>query len=324
MSTALSERSDIQSLVLQDGEVSVTLLSLGCVTQDWQVPLQGRQVPVVLGYRDPQAYRDNPYFLGAVVGPVANRISGAAFMLNGDRIELDANTPPDHLHGGALGLHRQYWRAEPDSERAVRFQYASAPGEGGYPGRVRFEIDVSLKGSCLTYDMTAQSDRPTPVNLAQHSYYSLGLPDCRSLEVQIPAKAHTPFSSGMIPSGQIEPIAETAFDVRKARPLFEMTGEAKGVDLNYVLGGRSVELRGNGLKLSLSTDQACLQLYTGQHLTERNTPLPGQWHQPFAGVCLEPQGYPNAINTPQFPCPLVTPELPYRQRLSIDIRAVAP
>ena len=215
MSTALSERSDIQSFVLQDGEVSVTLLSLGCVTQDWQVPLQGRHVPVVLGYRDPRAYRDNPYFLGAVVGPVANRISGAAFILNGDRIELDANTPPDHLHGGALGLHRQYWRAEPDAERAVRFQYVSAPGEGGYPGRVRFEIVVSLKGSCLTYDMTAQSDRPTPVNLAQHSYYSLGLPDCRSLEVQIPAKAHTPFSSGMIPSGQIEAIAGTAFDVRK-------------------------------------------------------------------------------------------------------------
>lgn len=323
MSTALSERSDIRSFALQDGDVSVTLLSLGCVTQDWQVPLGNRHVPVVLGYRDPQSYRDNPYFVGAVVGRVANRISGASFELNGERIRLDANTPPDHLHGGTFGLHRQNWQAEVDGLRTVRFQHVSAHGQGGYPGRVSFQIDISLTGSCLTYDMRAKSDRPTPVNLAQHSYYTLGLPDCRALQVQIPANAHTPFNAGMIPLGQSEPVVGTSYDARQARKLTDFTSGACGVDLNYVLDGRCIVLRGNGLKLSMTTDQPCLQLYTGHHLAETEAPLPGQLHQPFAGVCLEPQGYPNAINTPEFPCALVTPEQPYRQRLSIDIRAAA-
>lgn len=137
------------------------------------MPVNGRRVPMVLGYPRPQDYLNNPYFLGVIAGRVANRISGAGFTLDGQRYALPVNDPPNHLHGGPAGIHAQNWGVEPDGTGAVQLRLVSPDGDQGYPGRVRFEVTITLCGHTLTYDMRAETDRPTPVNLAPHSHYNL-------------------------------------------------------------------------------------------------------------------------------------------------------
>lgn len=312
----------IRRHVLSDGDVLVTILNLGCITQDWQVPLNGRRVPVVLGYDDPQAYRNNPFFMGAIVGRVANRVSGAGFSLGADRFVLDMNEPPHHLHGGAGGLQTRIWAMEPDGPGVVRLRYVSADGEQGYPGRVVFTVVIALRGHTLCYDMMATSDRPTPVNLAQHSYYNLmGAGSVMDHRLQISADAITPVDGAMIPTGDSETLDGLPVDLRQPRDIRQADPDQTGIDMNFVLdGSRAISMTApNGMALTLKTDQPCLQVFTAPALRPIAPTLEGQGHGPFGGVCLEPQHYPDAVNTPQFPSHLVTPDHPYHQRLEVCI-----
>ncbi|NDW44997.1 aldose epimerase family protein [Ruegeria sp. PrR005] len=316
----MSDRGGIRRHVLEEGDVSVAILNRGCITQDWQVPLRGARVPVVLGYADPAGYAHNPRSLGIIAGRVANRISGAGFTLDGVRYDLPANEAPNHIHGGPQGLHARLWEMEADGPRAVRLTLVSPHGEGGYPGRLDLTVTIRLEGDALTYDMRAVSDRPTLLNLAQHSYYSLGAETCRDFRVTLPASRHTVNDAAKIPTGEIAPTTGQLFDFRTGRRISEADPDTQGLDMNFVLDRGQARVTGNGLVLEIETDQPCLQLYTGQYLGALHSPLPGQRHAPFSGLCLEPQGYPNAVNTPGFPCPLVTPDHPYRQRTTVRIR----
>ncbi len=319
---------------MRDGDVSVAILNLGCITQDWRVPLGNERIPVVLGYDNPQDYATNPHYLGVIAGRVANRISGAGFCLDGQRYELSANESPNHLHGGPGGIHARIWDMQPDGDRRVRLRLTSGDGDQGYPGKVRFEVMISLAGAELSYEMGAQADRLTPVNLAQHSYYNLmGLGDVLDHRLGIRADRFTPLDKAMIPTGQIHNLAGLDFDMtgqtlNMGRTLRQADPTGAGLDMNFVLNGgaeRTVArlCAPNGLALELTTDQPCLQLFTGASLAPLAKGLPGgqrgQIHAPFAGVCLEPQGFPNAINTPGFATSLVGPDLSYRQSLKIAI-----
>ncbi|WP_164659690.1 aldose epimerase family protein [Tropicibacter sp. Alg240-R139] len=306
--------TQIQRHVLSDGDVSVAVLSLGCITQDWAVPIRGRRTRAVLGYRDPKDYLHNPYYLGAIVGRVANRISGAAFELDGMKYDLEANEPPHQLHSGPNGLQNRNWTMEVAGNRAVQLQITSPHGEGGYPGLLQLSVTISLQGHQLTYEMEARSDRPTPVNLAQHSYYAL-----ERATLRIPAMHYTPMDDHLIPIGNVKPLSGKKFDFGEAKPLSEAVLDGKGLDMNFVLDGKRIEARGSGLHLTMETDQPCLQFYTAHHLRFVSEPLTGQTHAPFTGLCLEPQGYPNAVNTSAFPLSLATPEHPYRQRLTVSV-----
>ena len=283
------------------------------------MPVGGRRVPVVLGYRDPQAYRTDPYFLGILVGRVANRISGAGFDVDGRRYMLAANDPPNHLHGGPGGIYGQNWAVDPDGARSVRLRLVSPDGHQGYPGRVTLTVTITLRRHTVTYDMRAETDRPTPVNLTQHSYYNLmGQGAIYDHSVQIAADQFTPTDAAMIPTGDIRALAGQGFDLRRAKTLQQADPGHHGLDLNYVLSGTPDRPAANvsapnGLQLTLRTDQPCLQLYSAAHLGRAGTPLGGQDHAPFARLCLEPQGFPNAINTPGFPSTLISPDRPYRQ-----------
>jgi len=311
--------------VLGDGDVSVAILSLGAITQDWRVPLGDQRVPVVLGYRTPQDYAANPCYLGIIAGRVASRISGAGFVIDGQQYDLPANDPPNHLHGGARGIHTQIWDMEPDGDRAVRLSLVSQHGDQGYPGRVAFEVTITLTGFELCYDMRATSDRPTPVNLAQHSYYNLmGQGGIGDHHLQIAADKYTPLDQGLIPTGQTAALEGRDFDLRQGRTLRQADPAEQGLDMNFVLNDVSDRPTAclsapNGLQLRLTTDQPCLQLYTGAHLRPLGPPLTGQTHAPFSGVCLEPQGFPNAVNTPGFPSVLITPDQPYHQIHRVEI-----
>lgn len=289
------------------------------------MPVNGRRVPVVLGYQNPQDYLTNRYFMGVIAGRVANRVSGAEFCLDGRAYNLSANDPPNHLHGGARGVHAQNWAMDPDGTRAVRLHLVSPDGDQGYPGRLSLEVTISLQGHTLTYDMRAETDRPTPVNLAQHSYYNLmGQGTVHDHRLQVSADHFTPADAILIPTGQIQPLEGRDFDLRQPKTLQQADPGARGLDMNFVLSdaqsGAAVTLTAtNGLQLCLMTDQPCLQLFTGRSLGPIGKPLTGQTHAPFSGLCLEPQQYPNALNTPGFPSIMILPDHPYRQILKVRI-----
>jgi aldose 1-epimerase len=332
MSTGSSE-PPIRSHLLESGCARVSILSLGCITQDWQVPVPEGWRGVVLGHDAPEAYRADPYFLGQIVGRVANRIAGARFAmpappesgphpptrpLSGGAVApvctLAANDGPHCLHGGPDGLGRRVWAMEPDGARAVRLQVHSPDGDQGFPGAVDVTVTIALDGARLSYAMVAHPDRPTPIALAQHSYYTLaGRGPVDGYRVSLAASACTPAGPDLIPTGAVVPVAGTPCDFRVARPI-----GARRLDLNLVLDagdGPAAEVTAGGLRLRLWTDQPGLQLYTGDGL--------GAPFAPRHGLCLEPQGFPNAVNMPAFPSVVCTPERPYRQTTTVEIAAAA-
>ncbi len=314
---------DIRHHILRDGKVSVTILSLGCITQDWRVPLRGARVPVVLGFADAMDYRHNPGHVGVIAGRVANRISNASFSLDGRRHRLDPNEAPHHLHGGGRGIGTRVWRMEPDGDRAVRLRLRSAHGDQGYPGRVDFTVTITLVGFRLRYDMRVRPDRPTPINMAQHSYYNLmGSGSIRRHRLRLMAQSFTPTGIDMIPTGEVVSLDGQPFDFSAPRTIAEADPMNRGLDLNYVLDGTreaAMLAAPNGMTLRMRTDQPGLQLYTAHHLAPGAASLPGQDHAPFAGLCLEPQGFPDSPNRAQFPSVIVTPDRPYRQVLDVTI-----
>ncbi|MEX5727362.1 aldose 1-epimerase [Rhodovulum iodosum] len=307
--------------VLDSGAMRVAILNLGCITQDWRVAQRGRDVPVVLGHADPMAYAGSSGFLGAVVGRVANRTGFGRFTLGGQEYALPVNMPPHHLHG-SLGT--KLWSMEADSGAgAVRLSYTSPDGEDGYPGRVAFTVTITLKAPRLTYEFEATPDRETPVNLAQHNYYNLmGGGDVYGHAVEIAAQRYTPADATLLPTGEIAPVAGTRFDFTSARRLAEADPDRQGYDLNYVLDGGqpAATVRApNGLTLRLTTDRPGLQFYTAGGLGAVDGGHEGQTIGPFAGLCLEPQGFPDALNKPGFPPILCSPEAPYAQRLEVEV-----
>ncbi len=294
------------------------MLNLGCITRSWLIP--NHDTSVVLGYADPRSYLNNPMYMGAIVGRVANRIGGASFSLNGAHHTLEANEGNNTLHGGQHGLHTRIWDMRIHSPQSAIFKLSSPHGDEGFPGKVEFTIEVTLSGATLTYDMRATVDRPTPINLAQHSYYSLGGVQ-NDHRLHIPARAITQTDAGNIPTGQYAGVADTRFDFSSTRRLGDADPAGAGYDANYVLNGPTISATSpTGLRLTMETDQPGLQFYSARGLSEVHAPLPNQSHGPCAGFCFEPQGFPDALNQPDFPSIIATPDTPYRQRLAVTIQ----
>lgn len=302
---------------LVSGNMSARILSRGCVLQDWRLDRGGRTVPLVLGYEDPSSYLDDPFYLGAVVGRVANRISGASFVLDDEAIRLQANEQMNTLHGGTDGLARQDWTLEPDGHNKVRLSHRSPDGAAGFPGNVDFEVEISLSDDRLTYQISGQPDRETPVNLATHNYFTLGaINGISELTLQVSADHYTQRAPNGIPDGRLSPLPpDLAFQSGATIPA--------DVDDNFALndGAPAAVLShaASGLALRVETDQPGLQVYGGSGLGPRARALPGQTLFAGAGVALEPQGFPDAPNRPEFPSILCSPDRPYRQSTSFRI-----
>ena len=314
---------DIQRAVLRSDVAQVSILSLGCVTQDWQVLGRTGTQRVILGYQNPEDYLTNPYYLGVIAGRVANRIGRGRFVLDGKVVQLDQNAPPHTLHGGRIGLGRRNWQMDQDGDQAVRLTYCSADGEDGFPGEVRFDVTITLDGPTLRYVMRALPDRPTPINLAQHSYYTLSETPVDQMRLTLPADAFTDVDDSGLPTGVLTPVEAGPWDFRSGRLLKDADPDRDGIDHNFVLSARDHALRlksPSGLSLQMETDQPGVQVYTSRFLGVHGAPLAGQAHAPFAAVCLEPQNYPDAVNQPGFPDPIYGPDRPYAQSLAVTIK----
>lgn len=313
-------QESIETHVLRDGDVAITVLSMGCALQDWRVG----DVPVVLGYGAAEDYRTNPVAMGTICGRVVNRIRDARFTLEGTEYRLPANAAPHHIHGGPQGLGLRNWRMERDAERAVRLTLHSAHLDQGYPGAVDFEVVLRLDGHRLSYDMRGVPDRVTPINLAQHVYFNLtGAGDVRDHALRLAASRYTPNGADLLPLGRIDPVAGTRYDFREVRVLADVDTDRSGWDGNLVLeatdGPQAEVTAPGGMRLRLWTDQRGVQLYTANTLGPHGTPGAGAVHRPFAGLCLEAQNLPGALHHPDFGSILCAPDRPYVQQTTIEV-----
>ncbi len=319
---------EVREAVLENSDARIAIMSYGCVVRDWRVEAGGRAVPCVLGFEGFAPYPEHSKSFGIVAGRVANRIAGARFSLGNEAFVLKANEGANLLHGGPEGLGKRVWDMEMAGTSAVVLRYHSPDGEMGFPGNVDFEVTFRLVGPELVCEMRGVPDRPTPINLAQHSYYNLdGKGDVRDQVLEIHADQYTPVDDQLIPTGGILHVGGTHMDFRTPVQIGERDLEKVGIDLNLVLNDErkagvpaaTLWSEETGLELWLITDQPGLQLFNAPKM---NIGVPGhddEYYGPFGGVCLEAQGFPDAVNQPGFPSIIATPEEPYFQRLAVRI-----
>ena len=325
----LANGEPVMEFTLDNGQgMLLSVLDYGCIIRSWRVLARhGAPVDFVLGFDTLLEYeRDSAYF-GALVGRYANRIAGGRYEGEGRTYQLARNEGANHLHGGRRGFHKHCWQAHassgPDVAR-LSLCRLSRDGEEGYPGNllvmVTYELTVSGELRCR---YQAAADQPTPVSISQHSYFNLaGEGDILGHELCIDAAHYLPVGSGLLPTGVIEEVAGGAFDFRLKRRIGEgLAGDDKqlalahGYDHNFVLAqgpGPQACLADpvSGRQMDIYTDCPGLQFYSGNYL-DGTLGGKGRDFTRHAGLCLEPQHFPDAPNHPHFPDALCRPGAPY-------------
>ncbi|EEF24768.1 aldose-1-epimerase, putative [Ricinus communis] len=297
-----------------------TLLSLRVPDRD------GRLADVVLGFDSLAPYLGEHPYLGGIIGRYANRIAGGSFSLDGRIYQLTQNEGPNHLHGGTLGFHRQLWRALPQKTRnadQLVLHYLSRDGEEGYPGDLHVEVIYTLTArNELRVDYHAQVDRPTIINLTHHAYFNLGGGDTILDHVlTLTADRYLPVDGLLIPTGELAPVADTPMDFRTPTPIGSRIHEqdaqllraSGGYDhcwaLNSDTGILAAELYDSfsGRKLHVYTTQPGVQFYSGNFFDGSVVGKEGHAYGKYAGLCLEPQHFPDSPNQPDFPSTVLGP-----------------
>jgi aldose 1-epimerase len=319
--------------------IRLRAMTYGAIVLSLETPDRfGKNADIVLGYNTLAEYmRDTPYF-GAVCGRFCNRIAGGKFTLDGQQYTLAANNEPGgimcSLHGGLKGFDKVFWRGEAfvkDGAQGVKFSYTSRDGEEGYPGTLNLSVTYLLTDDnewCIDYKAT--TDKATPVNITQHSYFNLkgeGNGDILGHELMLNAAGFTPVSSGLIPTGELRQVKGTPLDFTSARIIGERVDDedgqmryARGYDHNWVLDNASGGLvlaatvyePTSGRTLKLLTTEPGLQFYSGNFLDGKLTGKSGQPYHSRNGFCLETQHYPDSPNQPLFPDVILRPGQTWR------------
>ncbi|WP_404424281.1 aldose epimerase family protein [Nibricoccus sp. IMCC34717] len=322
----------------QPGKIRAEIMDFGGTVVRLFVPdRSGKMADVALGFPEAALYpAKSPYF-GALIGRVGNRIAHGKFTLEGHTYSLATNNSPGDipcaLHGGKVGFDKVFWKAEPttrDGLPALRLTYRSADGEEGYPGNLDVTVVYSLTNdNGLRIDYSATTDKPTPVNLTNHSYFNLkgeGEGDILGHELQFNASRYTPVDKGLIPTGELASVAGTPFDFRTPQPVGarvdadnEQLRFGGGYDHNFVLDrqGSGLELVATihepttGRVMEILTTEPGLQFYCGNFL---DGTLHGKSGKPYphrSALVLETQHFPDSPNQPAFPSITLRPGKTY-------------
>lgn len=306
---ALPDGEPVQQARLTGGDLSVEVLSFGAIIR----ALRFNDRPMVLSLDRLEDYAGSSGHMGAIAGRFANRIASGRFELDGNVHQLTCNEAGGtHLHGGACGFGRRNWRLVDVAPQAVTLAYDAADREEGYPGSLSATCTYRIPADgVLEIRLEATCDRPTIINLATHSYFNLdsgGQIAGHRLEIQ--ADRYLPVDSRKVPTGEIADVTGTPFDFRRARAVGDYP-----YDHAFVLAGgtpavprRVARLVGerSGIAMALETTEPALQVYDGRNLKAGP-------HGPRAGLCLEPQRFPDAPNQPAFPSAVLRPGETYRQ-----------
>jgi aldose 1-epimerase len=283
---------------------------------------------VVLGYDSVAAYVGDRSYFGALVGRYANRIGHARFSLDGVTYPLTVNDGANQLHGGR-GFHAELWSAEPVERpdgAGLRLSHVSPDGDDGYPGTLTARVTYTLTDANeLVIEYLASTDRATPVNLTQHAYFNLagdGSGAITDHELTLAAHAYTPVDAGLIPTGELRPVAGTPFDFTTPQPIGARIDAddpqlrvAGGYDHNFVIdaagGGLTLAARvhepTSGRVLEVLTTEPGVQFYSGNFLENGGEGKAGRHYDHRGGFCLETQHFPDSPNQPAFPSTILRP-----------------
>ena len=317
-----------------DAGVTVKVTNFGAIITSIIVPdRNGKMGDIALGYNRVEDYInavDKPYF-GAIVGRYGNRIAGGEFTLDGTTYTLAKNNNENHLHGGVIGFDKVVWDAEPrfgDDWNGVELTYLAKDKEEGYPGNLQVKVTYKLTDkNQLIVEYFATTDKATPVNVTQHSYFNLkgeGNGTILDHELMLNAKKYTPVDEGLIPTGEMPDVEGTPFDFTTAKPIgrdIEQDNEqlkfGLGYDHNFVLdkGGDEKGLTlaarvyepTTGRVLEIHTTEPGIQFYCGNFLDGRLKGKAGKTYVHRGGFCLETQHYPDSPNQPNFPSTVLKP-----------------
>jgi len=303
--------------------VTASITSYGGAVTSLVVPdRNGAPGDVVLGFDDLAGYLGGRNYLGALIGRYANRIAGARFTLDGVEHRLAANHGADHLHGGVRGFDKVVWQATPHETPAgpaLELHHVSPDGDEGYPGTLSVQVVYTLThDDALTIVYSATSDRDTVVSLTSHAYWNLAGHAAGTIlghELVVHAERFAVAGPGLIPTGELRPVAGTPFDFRTATTIGARIDHdddqlrlGRGYDHSFAIDGIVGDLRPaarvveptTGRALELWTTAPALQLYTGNHLGGTR----GKSRATYArrgGFCLEAQHFPDSPNQPAFP-----------------------
>ncbi|MHA6575540.1 aldose epimerase family protein [Pseudomonas yamanorum] len=339
----------VEQYVLRNSHgVQATVITYGAVLQSLKVPdKHGQFADVVLGFDNVQGYQAGTAFFGATIGRFGNRLAKGAFELDGKRYQVPLNDGPNSLHGGAQGFDKQVWKAQPVKQKdsvGVTLSYLSKDGEMGFPGNLKVDVTYSLNDKNeLHIDYKATTDKPTVLNLTNHSYFNLagaGNGDVLKQLATLHASHYTPVNSTLIPTGELAPVAGTPMDFLKPTAIGQHIkddhpqlkfAEPKqgGFDFNWVLdakgdiGKLAADVRDpqSGRRLQLYTSEPGVQFYTSNFLDGSIKGKGGKPYAHWSAFTLETQHYPDGPNQPNFPSTRLDPGQTYTQNTVLKFSA---
>ena len=326
---------DLYTLKNSNG-LEATITNYGGIVVSLTVPdKSGKLGDVVLGYDTLNDYIGNTPYFGALIGRYGNRIAKGRFTIGGIEYQLAQNNDSNALHGGRKGFDKVVWQAEKTDSGdgpALKLTYTSKDGEEDYPGTLRCTVTYTLTNKNeLKIDYAAETDKPTFVNLTHHTYFNLkdgGASDILGHELMLKASKFTPVDKGLIPTGELKPVADTPFDFNKPTAIGARIGAddeqlkfGKGYDHNWVLDrqGKDLELVASvyeptsGRFMEVLTTEPGIQFYAGNFLDGTNKGKGGAVYQHRTGFCLETQHFPDSPNHPDFPTTELKPGEKYTQ-----------
>ena len=318
-----SKEVDLFTLINHSGITMKVATYGGRITSLLVPDKAGKVDDIVLGFDSLSGYlAENPFF-GAIVGRYGNRIAKGKFEIDGTKYTLATNNGVNHLHGGVKGFDKVVWDAtdfKTESAVGVKLHYLSHDGEEGYPGNLNITVTYTLSDdNQLTFDYSATTDKTTPINLTQHSYFNLaGNGDNKAHELMISASKYTPVDSTLIPTGELRDVTGSPFDFTTAKPigkdLIATGGNPIGYDHNFVLNTKGIKDLAvrvveptSGRIMEVYTDQPGLQFYSGNFLDGTITGKSGHVYKQYAAFCLETQHFPDSPNQPAFPSTILKP-----------------
>ncbi len=307
------------------GKLTAAVTNYGAALVKLLVPdANGHVADVVLGFYTASGYHPGGAFLGATVGRNANRIKNAAFPLNGKEIRLTPNENGNNLHSGPDSYNIRLWQVERHTESAVTFRLDSPHGDQGFPGNATIRVTYALEApGTLRIIYDAVSDRDTVFNMTNHSYFNLAGHDRPELAMDqiltLPGRFFNPDDAENIPTGELRPVAGTPFDFRLPKAIGRDIGadcEALrlqgGYDHNWEVFCNPCAILldpHSGRQMAVITDCPGIQVYAGNFLDEQGKD--GIYYGKRSGVALETQFYPDSVNHPEWPQPLVKAGQPY-------------
>lgn len=325
----LNDGTQVELYTLANRNIEVAITTYGGIIVSLRVPDRNGNIDdIVLGYDSLDQYvSNNPYF-GAIVGRYANRIAHGSFVLEGKTYSLPKNDGDNSLHGGTRGFDKVVWSAKPIND-GIELSYISRDGEQGYPGTLTVTVRYTLDDHELKIEYSAATNKPTVVNLTNHSYFNVagqGKSTILQHQLKIDASRFTPVDSSLIPTGELRSVEGTPFDFRAPTAIGQRIDandgqlhNGKGYDHNWVLDKSSGERSeaaelydpGTGRVLRVLTSEPGIQFYSGNFLDGSIVGKHGRAYERRSGLCLETQHFPDSPNHADFPSTELTPKKRY-------------